>query len=91
MINLKLQLTLLLTPSLTWLGIPDDDQHSHHTKLVIAHLLYYAKREILMNWSSSTPPVVSSWEAMVDAALPMYKLTYINQGCPWKSDKVWSP
>lgn len=83
-INLRLQLTLVPTPSLALLEIPDDDQHSHHSKLLIAYLLYYAKK------ASSGKPEVSAWEAMVDAALPLYKMTYFNRGCHWKFDKVWS-
>lgn len=46
-INLRLQLTLTPTPFLALLGIPDNEQHSHHSKLLISHLLYYAKKEIL--------------------------------------------
>lgn len=41
-----------------------------------------------MKWTSAATPGVSSWEAMVDAALPMYKLTYINRGCSLKYDNV---
>lgn len=49
-INLRLQLTLTPTPSLVLLGIPEDEQRPHHLKLLISHLLYYAKKEILMKW-----------------------------------------
>lgn len=82
LINLRMQLTLL--------GFHEDEQPSHHTDLLILYLLYYAKKEILLKWTSSTPHVVPLWEAMVDAAQPMYKLTYINRGCPWKYESLGS-
>lgn len=82
-LNLKLQLALPITPSLALLGIMDDNQRSHCTKLLIAYRLYYAKKEVLMKWLSPSPPVLSSMEAMVDVALPMYKLTY-KLGIPMK-------
>lgn len=46
-INLRLQLTLTPTPSLALLGTPDDEQRSHHSKLLILYLLYYAKKAMV--------------------------------------------
>lgn len=90
-INLRLQLSLSVTPELALLGVHDDAHCSHHLKLLISYLLFYAKKEILLKWISVTLPSLSSWEALIDAALPMYRLTYINRGCQWKYDKVWAP
>lgn len=89
-LNVRLELNVPMTPELALLGVHDDDQRSHHSKLLISYLLFYAKKEILCKWTSSVPPDVATWENKVNAALPMYKLTYINRGCPWKFDKVWS-
>lgn len=36
-------------------------------------------------------PMVSSWEAVIEASLSMNELTYMNRGCPWKYDEVWLP
>lgn len=90
-INLRLQFTLTPTPSLALLGIPDDEQHPHHSKLLISYLLYYAKKEIQLKWLPPHQHDVAAWEAMVNAALPLYKMTYSNKGCHWKFEKVWSP
>lgn len=54
-INLRLKLTLIPAPSLALLGLPDDEQHSHHLKLLISYLLYYAKKEILIKWLPPPP------------------------------------
>lgn len=69
----------------------EDAQRSHHSKLLIAYLLFYSKKQILLKWILSSPPALSSWEALIDAALPMYRITYMNSGCKWKYDKVWAP
>lgn len=90
-INLRLQLPLIPTPSLALLGVPDVDQRPHHLKLLISYLLYYAKKEILMKWLHPHKPEVVAWEMTVNAALPLYKMTYSNRGCPWKFEKVWAP
>lgn len=84
--RLKLRLSLSPSPSLALLGIQDDEQQSHHTKFLISYLLYYAKKLILMKWSALTQPAVSSWEAIVNVALPLYKMTYMNRGWPFKFD-----
>lgn len=89
LINVKLDLPIPMSPELALLGIPDDNQRSHHSKPLISYLLFYAKKVIICKWSSPDPPTLSSWLAMIDGALPIYKLTYISRGCPWKFNKVW--
>lgn len=46
-INIRLQLTLPVSPELALLGIHDDDQRPKYTKILISLLLFYAKKEIL--------------------------------------------
>lgn len=76
LINIKLDLAISMSPELALLGIPDDAQRLHHSKLLISYLLFYDKKAILYT------PSLSSWKAKIDAALPLYKLTYISRGCP---------
>lgn len=86
-LNVQLELSVPMSPELALLGIHEDEQRPHHSKLLILYL-FYAKKEILCKWSS---PALSSWESKINAALPLYKLSYIHRGCPWKFDKVWLP
>lgn len=76
---------------LALLGIQEDDQRPRYTKLLLSLLLFYAKKEILLKWTSPLPPTVRLWENSVNAILPMYKLTYMNRGCPQKFERVWQP
>lgn len=45
-INLRLQINLTPAPAMALLGVPDDEQRTHHSKLLIAYLLFYAKKAI---------------------------------------------
>lgn len=80
-----------MTPELALLGIHDDDQRPRYTKLLVSLLLFYAKKEIVLKWNSLRSPTIGAWENSVNAVLPMYKLTYINRGCPQKFMRVWRP
>lgn len=90
-INERLQLEIPLKAELALLGIQDDDQRPRYTKLLLSLLLFYAKKEILLKWTSHLPPTLGSWENSINAILPMYKLTYMSRGCPQKYTKVWQP
>lgn len=54
-------LTLPISPELALLGILDDQQRPRYTKLLIADLLYFAKREIILKWNACSSPSVDSW------------------------------
>lgn len=41
-------------------------------------------KAITMTWKKSTPPSLSFWKHLLYTSLPLYKDTYINQGCPKK-------
>lgn len=82
-INLRLQLSLPVLRELALLGVHEDAQCSHHSKLLISYLLFYAKKEILKKWISSSPLALSSWEVLIDVALLMCRITYMNIGCQW--------
>lgn len=90
-LNIRMDLSVPKTPELALLGIHEDEHRSHHSKILISLLFYYAKKEILSRWTSASPPTLSSWENIINTALPLYRLTYISRGCPWKFDKVWLP
>lgn len=90
-INSRLQMSIPASPELALLGVHDDEQRSHHLKLLISYLLFYAKKEIFLKWTDSSPPSLPSWKAQIEAAIPMYRIIYMNQGCPWKFEKVWAP
>lgn len=56
-INLRLQLSVLVVPELALLEVHNDAQRSHHQKLLISYLLFYAKTKILLKWISPAPPI----------------------------------
>lgn len=85
-INLSLQLSLPMLPALPLLGVHDDAHRSNCQKRQIFYLLLYAKKEILLKWILPSPPSLSSWEALIDDTLTMYRITSINRGCQWKYD-----
>lgn len=59
-------------------------------KQFVFYTAFYARRAILQKWSDPAPPMVHQWRALVDAALPLYKLTYLGRNCPKKFDKIWA-
>lgn len=61
------------------LGYIDDDSISHSIKLYMHLVIFYSKKSIPCDGNHS-PPTVSSWTALVNQTIPLYKLT-----C-----KVWS-
>lgn len=60
LLKVKLEMSIPLSPELALLGIQDDDQRSHHNKLLISYLLFYAKKVIICKWLSPDLPTVSS-------------------------------
>lgn len=58
-----------------------------HTMIVL--LLFYARKNIAMQWKKPTSPSLVQWKRLVNDNLPLYKDTYANRGCPLKFDKVW--
>lgn len=75
-INIRLQLTLPVSPELALLGIHEDDQRPRYTKILVSLLLFYAKKEVLRKLASPLPPRVESWDSSINAVLPMYKMTF---------------
>lgn len=90
LINHHLELALPTNPEL-FLGIQEDEQRTRCTKILISYLFYYAKREIILKWNSFLPPCIASWGKSINAALPMFGLTYISRNCPKKFERVWQP
>lgn len=90
-INIRLQMSIVLTPELALLGIQDEEQRPRYTKILISLLFFYAKKEILLKWTSPLPPTIRSWKNSVNAILPLYKLTYMSRGCPLKYERIWRP
>lgn len=46
-LNVRLELEVPRTPELALLGIHEDEQRPHHSKLLISYLFFYARKEIL--------------------------------------------
>lgn len=76
-INGRLQLDIPLMAELALLGIQEDEQRPRYTKL----LLLYAKKGILLKWTSRSPPTVGAWVDLVNAILPIGRLTNVSRGC----------
>lgn len=57
-------------------------------RTLISLLLFYARKNIAMQWKKSSPPSLSRWKQLVNNSLPLYKDTYMNRGCPKKYDNV---
>ena len=90
-VNVRLHLSLPVSPELVLLGVQDDEQRPRYVKLLLSLLFFYAKKAILLKWTSRAPPTVGAWMDAVNAVLPLYKMTYMNWGCPWKFERVWGP
>lgn len=88
-INTITNLSVPLDPKILILGITELITHSTYDKLLLFYLCFYARKALLQQWKLVTPPTVNQWRALVDAVLPLYKLTYMGRKCPKKFDKVW--
>lgn len=58
LINLRLDLSIPMSPELALPGISDDAQRTHHSKLFFSYLLFYTNKAIICKWSSSAPPTL---------------------------------
>lgn len=56
------------------LGICDIVAHTTHKKLFV----FYARKAILFKWKQPDPLTVSQWKFMIDLALPLYKLIWVE-------------
>lgn len=57
-INMRLALSIPVSPELALLRIHDDDQRPQDTKLLVSMLMFYAMKDILKNWSSPPPGLI---------------------------------
>lgn len=57
------------------------------TLLVI--LIFYARKAIVLKWKSDRAPSLPVWKHLVNSAVPIYKATYLSQGCPKKFETVY--
>lgn len=89
-VNSVCGLTLGLDPKVLLLNVFDDSHMTRYIKLFICYTSFYACREILLYWKYPQPPTVTSWHSAVNKVLPLHKLTYLDQKCPRKFDKIWS-
>ena len=78
-----------LNPIILLLGICDNVIPNTHKRLFVFYASFYARKAILLRWKQLEPPTVSQWKALINAALPLYKLTYMNRKCPKKFEKIW--
>lgn len=77
-----------LDPLVLLLGITDNLPTTTHKKLFIFYAAFYARKAILLQWKATEPPRVTIWEDLVNAALPLYKMTYMGHNCPKKIHKI---
>lgn len=88
-INSVASVVVPLDPTVLLLGVSDLVTKNTHTKLFIFYAAYYARKAILLKWKTPDPPTLAQWRSMIDAVLPLYKLTYMTRKCPKKFDKIW--
>lgn len=79
-----------MDPSILLLSYLEEIEGDRYIKQCLTYSLFYARREILLNWKKKEAPTKVGWEAAVNNALPLYHLTYESRNCPQKFDKVWS-
>lgn len=72
------------------LGIVDTLETTQAKKKFVFHTAFYARKTILLKWNDPVPPSLQQWRALVDAALSLYKLTYLGRNCPKKFEKIWA-
>lgn len=72
------------------LSIVDTLETSQSKKLFVFYTAFYARKAVLLKWNNSSPPTVQQWRTLVDAALPLYKLTYLGRNCPKKFNRIWA-
>lgn len=58
-------------------------------RTLLGLLLYYARKSIVLRWKASSAPSLNFWKKLVNAALPLYKATYLSRGCGKKFHKIW--
>lgn len=66
---------LKLDPMVLLLALPI----TTHTKLFIFYTAFYARKTILLSWKAQEPPRTSTWKELINATLPLYKLTYMRR------------
>lgn len=76
-------------PLLLLLGIVDNLEAIQAKKQFVFYTAFYARKAVLLKRKDPAPPTVQQWRALVDAALPFYKLTYLGPNCPKKFEKIW--
>lgn len=58
-------------------------------RTLLGLLLDYARKSIVLRWKASYAPSINFWKRLVNAALPLYKATYLSRGCEKKFHKIW--
>lgn len=78
-----------LTVPVCLLGLVGSLAHRTATKTLIGLLLFYARKAILLKWKKPDAPSLTSWKALVNSTIPLYKVAYHSRGCTAKFDKIW--
>lgn len=81
--NLPLQMEICI------LGLIENIVPTITKRTLTGLLLFYARKNIAIQWKKPNPPSITQWKHLVNDSLPLYKDTYANRGCPLKFDKVW--
>lgn len=78
-----------LMVSISRLALVDSLAFAKATLTLLGILQFFARKTIVLKWTSARPPTLSSWKQLVNAAIPLYKATYLSRRCPKKYEKVW--
>lgn len=88
-INVKLGLPEVCSPLTSLLGLAEDILPTKYGRILYRLLLFYARKSILLNWKPPKRPSVVHWVSLINADLPMYKLTYAARGTPDRFYLIW--
>lgn len=72
------------------LGICDFLEAPQGKNLFVFYASFYARKATLLHWNQTQLPTKQHWLSLVNAALPLYKLTYLGRNCPKKFNKIWT-
>ena len=89
LIGLVALITVPITMEVCLLGLIETLVPTVAGRTLIGLLLFYARKNIAMNWKKPTMPSLAQWKRLVNESLPLYKDTYESRGCPLKYGKIW--
>uniref|UniRef100_A0A803JEC5 Reverse transcriptase domain-containing protein n=1 Tax=Xenopus tropicalis TaxID=8364 RepID=A0A803JEC5_XENTR len=89
-ISTVLALPNVINPTTCLLGTVEDMLPTNAARIRFRSLTFYAKKAIIMRWMGNSVPTLELWQQLVNAALPLIKLTYETRGAHGKFEKIWA-